>query len=79
MEAESRQVADSMLISLNQKVGGVMDIKDLYDIRVESLIFGTSSKIKDKKNHIWVGLNNTLDGWIDEAEYIKVVNNTKKQ
>lgn len=38
MEAESRQVADAMLISLNQKVGGVMDIKDLYDLRVESLI-----------------------------------------
>ena len=79
MEAESRQVADGMLISLNQNVGGVMDIKDLYDLRVESLIIGTSFKIKNKKNHIWVGLNHTTDGWLDETEYLKVVNNNKKQ
>lgn len=79
MEAESRQVADSMLISLNQKVGGIMDVKDLYDIRVESLIIGTSSKMKNKKNHIWVGTNHTSDGWINEAEYIRVVNNKEKQ
>ena len=79
MEAESRQVADSMLISLNQKVGGVMDIKDLYYIRIESLIIGTSFKIKNKKNHIWVGLNHTSDCWLDETEYLKVVNNNKKQ
>jgi hypothetical protein len=79
MEAESRQVADGMLISLNQNVGGVMDIKDLYDLRVESLIIGTSFKIKNKKNHIWVGINHTKDGWIEEAEYLKIVNNDKKQ
>ena len=79
MEAESRQMADSMLISLNQRVGGVMHIKDLYDLRVESLIVGTSSKIKNKKKHIWVGVNHTIDGWLEESEYKKVVNNNKKQ
>jgi hypothetical protein len=79
IEAESRQVADGLLISLNQRVGGVMDVKDLYDLRVESLIIGTSFKIKNKKNHIWVGLNNTIDGWLEESEYLKVVNNNEKQ
>ena len=79
MEAESRSVADGMLISLNQKVGGVMDIKDLYDLRVVSLIVGESFKSKNNKKHIWVGTNHTNDGWIEESEYLKVVNNNKKQ
>ena len=79
MEAESRSIADGMLISLNHRVGGVMDIKDLYDLRVVSLVIGESSKIKNKKKHIWVGLNHTNDGWLEESEYLKVVNNNKKQ
>ena len=79
MEAESRSVADGMLISLNQKVGGVMDIKDLYDLRVVSLIVGESFKSKNNKKHIWVGTNHTNDGWIEESEYLKVVSNNKKQ
>lgn len=79
MEAESRSMADEMLIALNQRIGNKMDIKDLIDLRVESLVVGESSKIKNKKKHIWVGKDHTKDGWMLEDEFLKIVINNKKQ
>jgi len=79
IEAESRNRADSILINLNQKMGGWMDIKDLTDLRVETLVIGVSKKVKDKKNYIWVGQNHSRDGWMLEEEYLKVVLNNQKQ
>lgn len=56
-----------------------MDIKDLTDLRVETLVIGVSKKVKDKKNYIWVGQNHSRDGWMLEEEYLKVVINNQKQ
>jgi hypothetical protein len=63
IEAESRNKADSILISLNNKSGNWLDIKDLFDLRVESLVIGVSNK----------------KGWMEEKEYLKIVINNKKQ
>ena len=68
-----------MLIALNQKLGYKFDITNIEDVRVESLIVGESSKIKDKKRQIWVGKKATNSGWISQEEYVKIVYNNKKQ
>jgi len=79
IEAESRKVADSLLINMNQKMGGWMNIKDLLDLRVETLVIGSSFKIKNKNKLIWVGTKYTSDGWMSEQEYLKIVIKNKKQ
>lgn len=79
MECSSRKEADSMLISLNQKLGYKFNITNIVDVRVESLVVGESSKIKDKKRQIWVGKKVTSSGWISQDEYVKIVYNNKKQ
>ena len=79
IEAESRNKADSILIGLNHKVGNWMNINDLIDLRIESLVIGVSNKKIKDKNHIWVGLSYSESGWIEEAEYLKIVINNKKQ
>jgi hypothetical protein len=79
MEAESRKLADEMLMSFNDRIGGGMDISDLIDVRIETLIVGESSKIKNKKKHIWVGTDNTRDGWMELDEYLQIVIKNKKQ
>tara|TARA_B100001094_G_C18179986_1_gene800315 strand:+ start:2199 stop:2513 length:315 start_codon:yes stop_codon:yes gene_type:complete len=79
MECSSRKEADNMLIALNQKLGYKFDITNIEDVRVESLIVGESSKIKDKKRQIWVGKKATNSGWISQEEYVKIVYNNKKQ
>lgn len=60
-------------------MGGWMNIKDLADLRVETLVIGVSTKVKEKKNYIWVGENNTKGGWMLEEEYLKIVINNQKQ
>ena len=79
MECRSRKEADSMLIALNEKIGYKFNISNIVDVRVESLVVGESSKIKDKKRHIWVGKKATKTGWISQEEYVKIVYNNKKQ
>ena len=79
IEAESRNKADSILISLNNKSGNWLDIKDLFDLRVESLVIGVSNKKVKDKNYIWVGKKYTQNGWMEEKEYLKIVINNKKQ
>ena len=79
MECSSRKEADSMLIAFNQKIGYKFNISDIEDVRVESLVVGQSSKIKDKKRQIWVGKNHSKTGWISQEEFAKIVYNKKKQ
>jgi hypothetical protein len=79
MEAESRKMADQMLIQLNNKMGGSLKVSDIVDVRVETLIVGESSKIKDKKKHIWVGTEHTENGWLEQEKYLEIVINNKKQ
>ncbi len=79
MEAESRKLADQMLVSLNNKVGGNLTINNVVDVRVQTLVVGESSKIKGGKKHIWVGKDYSSDGWMEESKYLKIVINNKKQ
>ena len=79
IEAISRKRADVILINLNAEMGNWMNIKDLLDLRIETLVIGVSKKIMNKKNLIWVGTNNTKNGWMNEEEYLKIVIRNKKQ
>ena len=79
IEAIGRKQADEILINLNIKSGNWMNIEDLIDLRIETLVIGVSKKIINKKNFIWVGQNNSKEGWITEEEYLKIVINNKKQ
>ncbi len=79
IEAISRKRADAILINLNAEMGNWMNIKDLLDLRIETLVIGVSKKIMNKKNLIWVGTNNTKNGWMNEEEYLKIVIRNKKQ
>lgn len=79
IEADNRNTADSILINLNQKMGNWMNIKDLSDLRVETLVIGISTKVKENKKYIWVGENNHKGGWMIEEEYLKIVINNQKQ
>ena len=56
-----------------------MNIKDLLDLRIETLVIGVSKKIINNKNFIWVGVNNAKNGWMKEEEYLKIVIRNKKQ
>lgn len=79
MEAKSRKVADQMLMELNERTGNYLTIDLIEDVRVETLVVGESSKIKSGKKMIWVGLDQTNDGWMKLSEYAKIVFNNKKQ
>lgn len=79
MEATSRKEADHFLRLFNQKIGNKMTVHDIIDLRVETLIVGESSKIKNGKKLIWVGTDNTKNGWMDEEKYLEIVINNKKQ
>jgi hypothetical protein len=79
MEAESREMADQMLVSLNNKLGGNLSIKNITDVRIETLVVGESSKIKGGKKHIWVGKEYSNDGWLEKNKYLEIVINNKKQ
>lgn len=79
IEAISRKRADEILINLNIKMGNWMNIEDLFDLRIETLVIGVSKKVMNKKNYIWVGLNSAKDGWMLEDEYLKIVIRNKKQ
>lgn len=79
IEAESRNKADSILISLNNKSGSWMKMNDLVDMRIESLVIGVSNKKIKEKNYIWVGKKYTHNGWMEEEKYLKIVINNKKQ
>ena len=79
MEAESREMADNMLISLNEKIGGYLKMSNIVDVRVQTLIVGESSKIKGGKKHIWVGKDYSNDGWLEENKYLEIVIKNKKQ
>jgi len=77
MEAESRKQAIEMLQAFNDKIGKTMKQSDIVDMRVETLVVGESSKIKNKVKHIWVGKDQTQSGWLEHSEYMIIVNRNK--
>lgn len=79
MEAESRNQAIEMLQAFNNKIGNTMKQSDIEDMRVETLVVGESSKIKNKQTHIWVGKDQTQSGWLEQSEFLNIVNRNKNK
>ena len=75
MEAVNRDTADDMLNQLNQKTQAI-DMSLLEDIRIEMPIMGISKRKRHGHNFVWVGLERSVDGWMEEGEF-KEVNNKK--
>ncbi len=73
MEAYSKDEADKMLQHLSQKTE-VLNLKHLIDVRIEMPVKGVSQRKRHGKNHIWVGIDVTSDGWIEENEFKKINN-----
>jgi len=79
MEADSRSQADDMLVRLVEKTGVKITQNDIEDLRIETLVLGQSSKIKDGKKMIWVGKEKSQTGWMEEGEFKIIARNNKKQ
>ena len=78
MEAVDRATADKMLVqlSINSKVR--MKVNDLIDVRIETPLFGISTKTRKGEEYVWVGKENTSDGWLLQSEY-DAIENLKQQ
>jgi hypothetical protein len=72
MEAEDKATADKMLIqlSINSKVR--MRTSDLIDIRIETPLFGITTKKRNDIEYVWVGKEKTSDGWLELQEYERI-------
>ena len=69
MEAEDKNTADRMLVqlSINSKVR--MRTSDLIDVRIETPLFGITTKNRKGIELVWVGKDKTSDGWLELEEY----------
>lgn len=76
MEAENRDMADKMIGELGRKSNLNIDFKQLIDLRIETPIVGISEKKRDGVEMVWVGKENTSDGWLSKEEFNRL--NTKK-
>lgn len=76
MEAENRDMADRMIGELSRKSNVNIDLKQLIDLRIETPIIGISEKKRDGIEMVWVGKENTSDGWLSKEEFNRL--NTKK-
>ena len=70
MEAYSKEEADSMLNQLNLKTNSI-DMDNLIDIRIEMPLKGISKRKRHGKTFVWVGLEYSSDGWMDETDFKK--------
>lgn len=70
MEAYNREEADNMLLLLNEKTQK-LDYSCLKDVRIEMPIKGLSKKTRMGITYIWVGIENSQNGWIEETEFQK--------
>lgn len=79
MEAEDKKTADSMLVklSINSKVR--MKTADLIDVRIETPLFGITTKIRKDIEWVWVGKDKTSDGWLELEEYERIEEMKKQQ
>lgn len=68
MEAYTKDEADNMLSQLNEKTGAI-DLTKLEDIRIEMPIKGVSKRKRLGKEYVWVGVDYTTDGWMEETEF----------
>lgn len=68
MEAYTKDEADNMLSQLNEKTGAI-DLTKLEDVRIEMPIKGVSKRKRLGKDYVWVGVDYTTDGWMEETEF----------
>ena len=79
MEAEDRATADQMLVQLSVKSKVRMKTADLYDIRIETPLFGITTKTRNNIEWVWVGKDKTSDGWLELEEYERIEKMKKEQ
>lgn len=72
MEAESKNIADSMLKQLEQNSHTKINMNLLEDIRIEVPIIGVSKKKRKGQDFIWVGKENTSDGWLEKIQFDEI-------
>lgn len=77
MEAEKRTDADKMLGMLGQKSNVAIDLSKLIDVRIETPLVGISKRRRGGNDYIWVGKENSSDGWILQSEFEKIENLNK--
>lgn len=68
MEAYTKDEADNMLSQLNEKTGAI-DLTKLEDVRIEMPIKGVSKRKRLGREYVWVGVDYTTDGWMEETEF----------
>jgi hypothetical protein len=72
MEAFDKLTADKMLNKLSVLSRTNIDLKNLIDVRIETPLFGITTKKRESKEYVWVGIDKTSDGWILQEEYDKL-------
>jgi hypothetical protein len=72
MEAEDKRTADQMLVRLSLKSKVRMKTADLIDVRIETPLFGITTKTRNNIEWVWVGKDKTSDGWLELEEYEKI-------
>lgn len=79
MEAEDKRTADQMLVQLSIKSKVRMKTADLIDVRIETPLFGITTKTRNNIEWVWVGKDKTSDGWIELEEYERIEQMKKQQ
>jgi hypothetical protein len=79
MEAESKDIADNMLQQLSQNSKTKIDMNLLEDVRIEVPILGVSKKKRNGQDFIWVGKENTSDGWLEKEQFIEIEKRNSKK
>lgn len=79
MEAEDKTTADQMLVQLSIKSKVRMKTADLIDVRIETPLFGITTKTRNGIEWVWVGKDKTSDGWIELEEYERIEELKKQQ
>jgi len=72
MEAEDKKTADQMLVQLSIKSKVRMKTADLIDVRIETPLFGITTKTRNDIEWVWVGKEKTSDGWLELDEYERI-------
>ena len=61
-----------MLVQLSIKSKVRMKTADLIDVRIETPLFGITTKTRNNIEWVWVGKDKTSDGWLELEEYERI-------
>jgi hypothetical protein len=78
MEAESKDIADNMLAQLGQNSQTNINMSLLEDVRIEMPILGVSKKKRKGIDFVWVGKENSSDGWIEKTQFDEIEKRNSK-